>query len=57
MRKHIITSVIFAVILLSLSGCMGLHHLSHTNQGVANHETSHYLLANNGASNPSGGCH
>ena len=56
MRKCIITSIIFAVILLSLSGCMGLHHLGHANQGATNHETANYMPAH-GTSNYSGGCH
>jgi hypothetical protein len=52
MRKYILISSIFAVILLSLSGCMGMHHMSHENQGMVNHET-----ANHGTNNHSGGCH
>jgi len=52
MRKNILISIIFAVTLLSFSGCMGMHQMSHTNHEAANHET-----ANNGANNHSGGCH
>ena len=57
MRKHIVTSIIFAVILLSLSGCMGIHHLSHANLGTTNHETANYATTNHGTGNYSGGCH
>lgn len=57
MKKQIIISIIFAFILLSLSGCMGMHNLSHDNHGTANHETANGVPASHGTTLHSGGCH
>ncbi len=57
MRKSILISTIFAIILLSLSGCLGMHHMSHVNVRTANNEITNYVQANHGTNNHSGGCH
>ena len=57
MKKYILISTIFAVILLFLSGCMGMHHMSHAGMETANYKTANHVQANHGTSNHSGGCH
>lgn len=57
MKKQIIISIFFAITLLSLSGCMGMHHLNRNSHGTAIHETANDLPVRHVTSYYSDGCH
>jgi len=57
MKKQIIISIVFAITLLSLSGCMGMHHLNRNSHGTAIHETANDLPVRHVTSYYSDGCH